>query len=772
MSYVNSIGGDAIDPNPFSFSTLSISANTALGWAINGQNPTYPATDWVDVSASVGSLVITMPDSRQVGIGQEVVFNNYGANTITINDFGGNSITTITAGQTKRLHVLTNATAAGTWRVVNLGVGTSSADASALAGYGLTPLSGQLNAAYTVTNYTTTQTITAAFRAGVANWTGGAGTFNLTAASTLGNNWYFIVRNSGSGILTIDPNGAETIDGAATLSIAPTETAFICCNGTAFFSIGKYNAQTIQFSKIAISVAGSSDVTLTALQASFDIQEYTGNLTGNINVIVPNTVSRWWVYNNTAGSFTLTVKTAAGTGVVIPQGKRTIVHCDGINVIFSIDQTLDILTYSAGAVGGTADALTIATTFPSDFTLQAGINISFFPTLANTGPATINIAGTGAYPAKKLGGAGLVDLDAVNFTPGIPMIALFDGTQYIVVNLITTGTTRPVGTNQAINMASLFDRFVATAAITLTLARTSTSFANFFYIEIYAQDGAVTLTPDANDTIQNGTMGSSYVIPQGASCKLYTDIVGNWYLNYLGAKLTNEVTLASATTTDLGSAKNNIVAISGTTTITSFGSGAWLEAPLYFGRFTGILLLTHNATSLILPSGANITTAAGDTFSALYLGSGNWRVVSYTRASGYALVETALRSPATQAQMEAASDSTVYAAPSNLKYGVGVAKAGGSVTFSGGATPTLSAGSWGVTSITETATGKTTINLSVTFSSTNYQISPSMGTAGGVIILWQNKTTTSFEIWTQAESGGSFPFADIDFDFTVFGDLA
>jgi hypothetical protein len=93
-------------------------------------------------------------------------------------------------------------------------------------------------------------------------------------------------------------------------------------------------------------------------------------------------------------------------------------------------------------------------------------------------------------------------------------------------------------------------------------------------------------------------------------------------------------TIASATTTDLGTAKGNTVIISGTTTITAFGSTANVSNPIYFGRFSGALTLTHNATSLILPSSANITTANGDSFIAEYLGSGNWKVLGYFKVNG------------------------------------------------------------------------------------------------------------------------------------------
>jgi len=53
--------------------------------------------------------------------------------------------------------------------------------------------------------------------------------------------------------------------------------------------------------------------------------------------------------------------------------------------------------------------------------------------------------------------------------------------------------------------------------------------------------------------------------------------------------------------------------------------------------FTGALTLTHNATSLILPGAASITTAAGDVAVFVSEGGGNWRCVSYTKANGLSL---------------------------------------------------------------------------------------------------------------------------------------
>lgn len=85
--------------------------------------------------------------------------------------------------------------------------------------------------------------------------------------------------------------------------------------------------------RLSKSVAGSGSITLTAVEAGSGILELTGALTGNRTVILPVTPTRSWIIKNaTSGAFTLTVKTAAGTGVVVTQGTNAIVWTDGTNV--------------------------------------------------------------------------------------------------------------------------------------------------------------------------------------------------------------------------------------------------------------------------------------------------------------------------------------------------------------------------------------------------------------------------------------------------------
>lgn len=92
------------------------------------------------------------------------------------------------------------------------------------------------------------------------------------------------------------------------------------------------------------------------------------------------------------------------------------------------------------------------------------------------------------------------------------------------------------------------------------------------------------------------------------------------------------VTLASAATVNIGAAAANTINISGTTTITAFDSIA--AGAVRRVVFQGALTLTHNGTSLILPTSANITTAAGDAAEFVSLGSGNWRCFNYQRTDG------------------------------------------------------------------------------------------------------------------------------------------
>lgn len=111
---------------------------------------------------------------------------------------------------------------------------------------------------------------------------------------------------------------------------------------------------------------------------------------------------------------------------------------------------------------------------------------------------------------------------------------------------------------------------------------------------------------------------------------------GNWAMVSYARSTPRAPDVASATTTDISVIAGDVVDITGTTTITGLGTA--VTGVVKNVRFTGALLLTHNATSLILPTAANITTAAGDTATFVSLGSGNWLCAQYQKISGKSLL--------------------------------------------------------------------------------------------------------------------------------------
>ncbi len=87
------------------------------------------------------------------------------------------------------------------------------------------------------------------------------------------------------------------------------------------------------------------------------------------------------------------------------------------------------------------------------------------------------------------------------------------------------------------------------------------------------------------------------------------------------------------------------------TSINSLGIGTVIKL-----HFDAILTLTHHATDLILPGGANITTAAGDEAIFVEYASGDWRCINYTKANGTPVIPIIFGAWASR------SDSTVYQA--------------------------------------------------------------------------------------------------------------
>jgi hypothetical protein len=386
--YTEIFGGGTVYPAEPTYLSLTFSADVILQWpieqAVGGDDI---AAKIINLHPSTTGLSVSFSDARQVSTGYTATFANREASTVTIKDQGGNTIMTVASGLVWTAYLTDNSTANGTWDIFQQGAGSSSANATALAGAGLKAISTTLNTMLDPVTHTVNYAILNADRATVQMWTGGAGTFTLPTPASVGADWYVGVKNAGTGSVTINPSSG-TIDGSGSLLLAVEESAWFYSDGSNFYSMGLGQSVNSVFDFILINVAGTGDYTLTGAELNRVSYEFTGVLTGNRNIIVPASVQQYWVDNETSGAFTFTVKTAAGTGVDVPQGQRTILYCNGTDVIHA--ETFIVSTPVSVVQGGTG----LNSVAQGDMLYGSAVNV--YSLLAKSATASRYIANTGS----------------------------------------------------------------------------------------------------------------------------------------------------------------------------------------------------------------------------------------------------------------------------------------------------------------------------------------------------------------------------------------
>ena len=354
-TFTQTFGGANIYPSDVSYRYVSLTISQTLDWPLETAPTNNVAASIMDVNATTTSLVITMPDATEASNGQTVLFNNVGSTTFTVVTSTGVQICAPVSGSTFQIYLTDNSTAAGTWRSFQYGASVSATNAAALAGLGLKAIATTLNQSAPVSTFSTNYTAASSDRAKVLVWTGGAGTLSLTAAPTLGNDWFIQIRNGGTGDLTIDPNSSELINDGSTLTLSPNDSCIIVTDGAQFWTIGFGQAAVYAFSVLQIDISGSGNYTLSIAELNKTAYIFTGTLTGNRDIIVPNTTQQYWVSNQTTGSYTLGIKTALQSpAVTVSQGARAILYCDGTNVVDADTATIAIpVTIAQGGTGST-----------------------------------------------------------------------------------------------------------------------------------------------------------------------------------------------------------------------------------------------------------------------------------------------------------------------------------------------------------------------------------------------------------------------------------
>ena len=121
--------------------------------------------------------------------------------------------------------------------------------------------------------------------------------------------------------------------------------------------IGLGNPDFTSDANLTISPTNSS--TAQAARALvLNVTSVFGSLTATRELVVPTIQKQYIVQNNTTGGQSITVKTSAGTGITVPNGRKAHLYVDGTNVI----QMFDFVDINGGTIDGTAIGASSAST--------------------------------------------------------------------------------------------------------------------------------------------------------------------------------------------------------------------------------------------------------------------------------------------------------------------------------------------------------------------------------------------------------------------------
>lgn len=373
MTFTQVFGGDQISPSQLSYQALALSADVTLVWPFDANTSGPYAATKVSITSAGAGLSVTMPDATLASNGQDCLIYNLSANAVTIKDNAGGTIGSVGTGESWLFWITSNSTAAGSWQSIQFGAGVSSPSAASLAGNGLVALATLLNTSLAVTTVNANYSVGTNNRASLINSTGGAITLSFATSATLGNNWFCLVRNSGSGSVTLDPNGSETIDGQSTKILNVGESCFVVCDGSNLFSVGYGRSITNTVTSVNVTSVASGQQNLTTAEVAAQIQNFTGTLTGNVQYNYGTAPGYWFVSNSlTLAGNTATWRVNAGdTGVTsanIPAGTRAIIVSNGTNMFLAFAATSGTVTSVATGTGLTGGPITGSGTISMDNT--------------------------------------------------------------------------------------------------------------------------------------------------------------------------------------------------------------------------------------------------------------------------------------------------------------------------------------------------------------------------------------------------------------------
>lgn len=520
MSYTSIFGGATINPTLLSYASYTITSSRVLVWPFEALDDSSVAADKLDISAGAG-LTVTMPNATLVSVGQDILFNNVGANTFTVLDSAGNTLASVASGAAWYLYLTVNSTAAGTWKVFQFGAGTSSANASTLAGAGLNAVTTLLNQNLPSTSLNGNYSVGIGDRATVLVNSGGAVAWTFASAVTLLNGWFVYAINAGTGNVTLTAAGGQTIDGSATKVLGPNESCIVFGDGALLHSLGYGRQVTSTVTAAAINAAGTGTLTLTANQIAAQVQDFSGALTGNRFAEYGTGVGFYFVSNTTTGAFTLTCRVnGIDPGAVIAQSTFSILRSNGTSVVVAFTATTGTVTNIAttatdltggpitttGTLGLANTAVTAGSYGAASSTLTASVDSKGRLTALAASAIQIAISQITAFTSAAFAGqltnptgTGLVVL---NTSPTITTPTITNG---------IVGTQVPAN-NTTLAASTAFVAAAVTAGVVPAGSNTQVQYNNSG-----AFAGSSSLTFNSSTSILTAALGSSTATTQSAT---------------------------------------------------------------------------------------------------------------------------------------------------------------------------------------------------------------------------------------------------------------
>jgi len=187
-----------------------------------------------------------------------------------------------------------------------------------------------------------------------------------------------------------------------------------------------------------VAFTTSADYTLTSSNGATDearkmFLNFTGTPGAAANVICPAVSKLYFVSNNTTGGFSITLKTAAGTGIAVTSGLSVALYCNGTNVIYAVTpaivagSTTQVQYNNSGVFGASANL-----TFDGTNLTSNGVKVG--RGLNNVATTTAVGSGALASTTGSAGGSTAVGANALTLlTSGINNTA-------VGANTLTTTT--------------------------------------------------------------------------------------------------------------------------------------------------------------------------------------------------------------------------------------------------------------------------------------------------------------------------------------------